>query len=159
MRAEMRRLKKIQQSKNQQSETRCFHSFVQKGRLLLKEIAWKIKRHKWRIFCHRVWICRLWLRIPERRHQSAQRNGEFLEHTKFFLDFTVSKLYFEIDNLGQIDIWEKNIELVLESGSGLTQAKTKLNKSMHESKVEMEEESCFNHHCNCCQNGRYNLDL
>lgn len=93
MRAEMRRLKKIQQSKNQQSETRCFHSFVQKGRLLLKEIAWKIKRHKWRIFCHRVWICRLWLRIPERRHQSAQRNGEFLEHTEFFLDFTVSKLF------------------------------------------------------------------
>ena len=46
--------------------------------------------------------------------------------------------YFEIDNLGQIDIWEKNIELVLESGSGLTQAETKLNKSMHESKVEME---------------------
>ena len=67
--------------------------------------------------------------------------------------------YFEIDNLGQIDIWEKNIELVLESGSGLTQAKTKLNKSMHESKVEMEEESCFNNHCNCCQNGHYNLDL
>ena len=42
-------------------------------------------------------------------------------------------------------MWEKNIELVLESGSGLTQAKTKVNKSMHESKVEMEEESCFNH--------------
>ena len=151
MRAEKRRLKKIQQSKNQQSETRCFHSFVQKGRFLLKEISWKIKRHNWRIFCHRVWICRLWLRIPERRVSRA--------YGIFSWFYGKQTFYFEIDNLGQIDIWEKNIELVLESGSGLTQAKTKLNKSMHESKDEMEEESCFNHHCNCCQNGHYNLDL